>query len=601
MLLIAVGFLLKPKFQQSAAVDAIKVFIINAALPATILLSILTIDTQLDLIALPAFAICINLFLLVCGWLLTKLILPVQEAAKARSLILMFPSLAPGLTAYPFIEEFIGRQGLAWASLADVGNKIFVLIGLYTLALYWRQRLLATSAPLSQQFRGIVVTLFSEPANIAVILGLVLVSFQVQTVDFPDFLADALKKLAACTTPLILFFVGISLQSKGFQFKTILSILLFRSAVGFWFSAGMLTLLQPEAIETIMLMIVLPQVGCSLWPFLYASQMNQSSQINQQGPTAQTSPALFDLDFALAILTTSIPFSICVVLAIFTSGPWLRSSTHLGLAGAVGFGAFSLLSGGGFSYSSRRLTSQKSLGRTRGFTDYWGRVFHWQRPEEIDAYASLLTGVRQGDLRELEQLLHQQLQAEHLEGLTLKCKLNQDTLIVLGHHSVPYPYPQKYFRTLEQTLQALPLRFAQQVSLYLSVTGQIEPYAFYTFKLNGALVLTAAQQGDLAMLERCLQQKLLREFSSLYLRINCVLQENTLIIFGKHLGECNQPQRVFAGLEQIVRSLELKFADQIRVYLTVIGQEEPYAFYSFKLNSSRQTLEQQFGSPSEFI
>lgn len=47
------------------------------------------------------------------GFILANFAIPMQERAKTRMVILLFPSLAPGLTVYPFVEEFLGRQSLS--------------------------------------------------------------------------------------------------------------------------------------------------------------------------------------------------------------------------------------------------------------------------------------------------------------------------------------------------------------------------------------------------------------------------------------------------------------------------------------------------------
>ena len=51
--------------------------------------------------------------------------------------MMLLPSLAPGLSCFPFIIVYLGDEYLALAALADVGNKIFVLILLYMLAMHW--------------------------------------------------------------------------------------------------------------------------------------------------------------------------------------------------------------------------------------------------------------------------------------------------------------------------------------------------------------------------------------------------------------------------------------------------------------------------------
>ena len=60
-----------------------------------------------------------------------------QGSSMQRTLMLLIPSLAPGLSCFPFIIEYLGESTLSWAALADVGNKLFVLVFLYLLAMHW--------------------------------------------------------------------------------------------------------------------------------------------------------------------------------------------------------------------------------------------------------------------------------------------------------------------------------------------------------------------------------------------------------------------------------------------------------------------------------
>jgi malate permease and related proteins len=335
VLLIATGYALKQKFSTPQATGAIRAFVLNVALPATIFLSTLDINTQLNLVLLPSFALGVNLGLMLAGVGLTRLLLRSTRSPKARALMLLFPSLAPGLTVYPFVEQFLGRPGLAWVALADMGNKLFVLVGLYALAVYWFQQsaghLKKSSTP---QWQTILRFLLTEPVNGAIVLGLLLASWQVRAADLPLALIDALQKFSLCSTPLILFYVGVSLNLRKIQFGTLLLVLLARAGVGFLLSAIALAILRPTSIEAITLFISLPQASCSLWPLLHATKINQQADVDGN---------FFDVDFATALLALSFPFSITVLLLVFVSGSFFYSPVHLGLAGGMLLGAFGIL------------------------------------------------------------------------------------------------------------------------------------------------------------------------------------------------------------------------------------------------------------------
>lgn len=333
LLLIAAGYCLQKKFQEAAAVGALKTFIVNAALPGMIFLSILEIDTKINLVYLALLALVINIYFLVIGLGLGRLIIPNQDQRKARSLILIFPSLGTGLTTYPFVEEFLGKTGLAEVAVADIGNKMFVLIGLYALAMYWFYQRASASKKQPTQWHKAILDLLNEPMNLAIILGFFLVIFNLNTA-VPTLALEAVKKLAACGTPLILFFVGVSLQIQGLELKTIATVLLLRSGLGFWLSAVAIALIHPSSGINFLLIAILPQAGLSVWPLIYASQINTQEIQQMQGENLRRTTT-FDTEFALGLLAMSIPFSICIILFVLCQGSFFTTPQHLCLIGSL--------------------------------------------------------------------------------------------------------------------------------------------------------------------------------------------------------------------------------------------------------------------------
>lgn len=347
--------MLRRKFADPIAGSTIRSLVLNVTLPATIFLSTLDINTNLDLIFIPVFAIFVNFYLMLVGFILTNFTISSEEKAKARMLILLFPSLAPGLTVYPFVGEFLGRQSLALVALADIGNKIFILIGLYVLAVYWYSQSASVNKKTqnSLQLIAIVKLLISEPVNLAIILGLSLAVFSFSSIGLMVAARDAIQKFADCSTPLILLFVGISLKLKGFPIQNIFMILLARSGTALLFSAGAITLLDiASSRETVALAVTLPQSACSLWPLLHAIKINNREEMPEIEECTISNQKLFDTDFAIGLLAVSFPFSICVILALFSSGEFFFASpTHVGILGSVFLGAFGLLKLNSFFHS----------------------------------------------------------------------------------------------------------------------------------------------------------------------------------------------------------------------------------------------------------
>ncbi|MEM6771793.1 MAG: permease, partial [Bacteroidota bacterium] len=137
LLLIVAGYLLQQKIKGKQDLKGVKVLILSVILPATIFVALLKIKVSAELLLLPVGGLFLNGLL----FLAARQALPHLGFRKAsrewRTMLLLVPSLAPGLSCFPFVVEYLGDEALAMAALADVGNKIFVLIILYLIAMNW--------------------------------------------------------------------------------------------------------------------------------------------------------------------------------------------------------------------------------------------------------------------------------------------------------------------------------------------------------------------------------------------------------------------------------------------------------------------------------
>jgi malate permease and related proteins len=501
IILISVGYFLQQKFQDAAAKGAIRGFILNAALPATIFISTLEINTRLDLVRLPVFALAVNIYLMIVGFALSKLLISSTEYAKQRALILLFPSLAPGLTIYPFIEQFLGQQGLAWAALADMGNKMFVLIGLYAIAMVWYQKTMSrTQVGVSEQWRSIVGFLVSEPVNLAIVAGFILASVGLTETKLPFALIDSAKKLALCATPLILFYVGLSLNFKSLQFGKILMILVARSGVGFLFSAMAIALLNPTSVEETTLFVALPQASCSLWPLLHATKINtQHSVQSQENPSSRED--FFDTHFATSLLAMSFPFSILVLLVVFSSGNFFYSPNHLQGLGWLLLILFTFL----FGLTLQPLRLQNPIQINFLFRNplIFPHRFHHHKavydlpialpPAPLEEVQPLEFSLKQPQRLEqsldglnilMEKYLYFEMNEQSI-ALKLRYSLKGRVIIVLGKHKQGSHIDfTSVLEFLEKEVRLLNLEFADQIRFYFRFQGVQKPYICYLLMLN---------------------------------------------------------------------------------------------------------------------
>lgn len=331
LLFILIGILLKKKISTGDETNGLKSLILTIALPATIFIALLKVKVDSNLILFPILALGFNVVLFAIAPVLLSIIGIDKKSAQGRSAKLLLPSLAPGLSCFPFILEFLGDASLAKAAMADLGNKFFVLFLLYLVALKWHYKNADFETnSLKSKLKSLLKTLLYEPVNLFIFAALLLVSFGITLDKIPNYLSITLSRLSLIMTPLVLIFIGLAVKYKKKQFMELCSLLLLRAAFTLFFIAGIIFFADLKIEKDILVMIAFALSACSFWPFAHISAVNFKE--NQEQTTEKT----FDTNFALSILALSLPMSVLLILGILTAGNTFTSINNLLiLAGAL--------------------------------------------------------------------------------------------------------------------------------------------------------------------------------------------------------------------------------------------------------------------------
>ena len=324
LIFIGIGVLLKVKFKSKEEITGIKKIILNLALPATIFVALLGIDVELSLLLLPILALTLNLLLFVA----TPLLLPVlgikKESPEYRTARLLVPSLAPGLSCFPFVLEFLGEDFLAKAAMADLGNKLFVLIFLYFIAMNWHYGLQSNNAKTSKgKVKTMLKAMISEPVNLFIGVALLMLAFGFSKDSLPFFLSQTLEKLSLIMTPLVLLFIGLAVKIKRKQFLQILSLLCVRAGLVLFISTVFITVSGIDTSSNVLLMLAFGLSACSFWPYAHIATVDSLEM--EIKPKKKT----FNSNFGIAILALSFPISTVLVLTVLNSGQFLLSGYNL--------------------------------------------------------------------------------------------------------------------------------------------------------------------------------------------------------------------------------------------------------------------------------
>nr|WP_299339321.1 permease [Allomuricauda sp.] len=308
---ILIGALLKVKFKSKEEVNGIKKIILNLALPATIFVALLSVKIEWNLFLLPFMALGLNFLL----FFFAPLVLPImgieKHSPEYRTARLLIPSLAPGLSCFPFVLEFLGDSALAKVAMADLGNKVFVLIILYLIAMNWYYH----NAKLGRQkgskrLVSLVKALVYEPVNLFIAAALLLLFFGIHMDSLPFFFSNVLQKLSLIMTPLVLLFIGLGLKIRRRQFFQVFSLLCVRAGIVFLIGGLLISIAGISLPSERLLLLAFALSACSFWPYAHISSV-ESLEMD-----AQIQKKTFNSDFALTILALSFPLSTILILGV---------------------------------------------------------------------------------------------------------------------------------------------------------------------------------------------------------------------------------------------------------------------------------------------
>lgn len=330
-----IGALLKFKFDGKQETDGLKKIILNLALPATIFIALLQVKVEIEFLLLPLLALAFNsvLFLITPGIL--YLVGERGNTAIGRTTRMLLPSLAPGLSCFPFVLEFLGQEYLAKAAMADLGNKFFVLLVLYLVAVKWFRKNCEGLAPEKSRRSKVVALLkkmFSEPVNLLMFLAILFIFLGIDMDDFPVFLKDIVERLSYIMTPLVLLYIGLALKLKRNQLEVIFSLLAFRAGFALLMGAALIYLTGIQVREDMLLLLAFGLSACSFWPFMHIAMVDgEETELGMERKT-------FDTGFAIALLAFSLPVSVVCILFVLSSATLFTNLLHIVILGVVLFG-----------------------------------------------------------------------------------------------------------------------------------------------------------------------------------------------------------------------------------------------------------------------
>ena len=341
-LLIVLGILLKGKFNGKAEKGALKTYILNVALPATIFISLISINIDTQYFYFPLLAILFNGLIFLASPLILRVAKIHKNPQKNRTLLLLLPSFAPGLSCFPIINEFLGSEALAKASLFDFGNKIFVLLFLFIFAfrlhhLTQKKQKIESEKP----YVTILKSLFLEPINILIFVAVMILATGNNINTIPPIFVDLISKIKGTLTPLVLIFIGLSVVFNRKVIVEIIPTLFLRAGLCLLIVTVMLQIFAVTIPNDILFFMILSLSSVSFWPFAHMSLIDKIEQ------KAKVKERTFDIAFGLNYLAYSLPFSTLLILGLLVKGAYFINFSNLYYVSValllIGFGMLLLM------------------------------------------------------------------------------------------------------------------------------------------------------------------------------------------------------------------------------------------------------------------
>jgi malate permease and related proteins len=330
VLLIGLGLALKAKFKLKEQTNGIKEIVLSVALPSTIFIALMKIHLEISMLIVPLITLAFGFFMYWISPFAVAAFGVNKNSPAGRTMALLLPSLAPGLSSFPFILEFLGDESLALAAMADIGNKFFVLIFLYVIAMnMFLKNTNAVKTNAKDKIKSLLISLIKEPINIILFVAIGLLCFGWNYETLPALVTGVFDKTSALMTPLVLIFIGLAVKLKQKNKGVVFSILLFRAGISLIFSALLISIMGIADSNLILLATAIPLSSVSFWPFAHISLFNSKEEEMDMPKDRKT----FDVELAVMVLAISLPLSTILILGILSAGTYFAEAWKILLLG----------------------------------------------------------------------------------------------------------------------------------------------------------------------------------------------------------------------------------------------------------------------------
>lgn len=229
---------------------------LNILLPLIVFRSFATVKISLEECFLPLIGLMVNLLLLAIAYLVSGGL--GMNSSKRGAFLLACSTLNIGIIGLPFISLFFDIEGVATASLLDIGNSIYVFSIAFLVASQFNPLKVKGS------FKSNIKSLLIQPYIISVLAGL---STNLLGLELPKQANELISLVSLLNAALILISSGIfiRLPSRSIMREVLLSVfvkMVIGSLIGFVFAN--LLQLPSEKLGVVVIVSSLPPAFMTL-------------------------------------------------------------------------------------------------------------------------------------------------------------------------------------------------------------------------------------------------------------------------------------------------------------------------------------------------
>merc|ERR1740129_1980537 len=327
----AIGTYLRPEYSGIMKPQFIQG--VQTLVPALIFKSLASVTMSTQVLAYPAFGAALVLFQYAMAWVMSTVVYgrSAKLGVMRRSTAQVIWSMAPALSSFAFIKEFVGSAAVGTAALIDLPNKFFVLIVFPLLLKAWAPAGgSSTEEKSSSASAGGLLKALTEPFNVAILGGLAMAATGTKIAKLGP-AGMAVSMLAEAVTPVLFLLLGLKLNIKGSTPALCATLLLLRHGSIALAMSALFTIAGPAiAPGAALALVVMSQSAVSV---VGAGQLNKAVAAGVPGYTTEVGFDLLGYSFPFTTILTA---TACILGDVYIKNLHWIGLAMMTLAGAIG-------------------------------------------------------------------------------------------------------------------------------------------------------------------------------------------------------------------------------------------------------------------------